>query len=93
MCLARDRDRMTYPRPSLRSATSVATLLNTLEAERHARGALLFALVGDLRAAMSDRIPASTSHLLARAERGEVGETEFEALLDELRAYVRGAAA
>jgi hypothetical protein len=83
---------MTYSRPSLRSTTNVEVLLNTLEAERHARGALLVAFVDELRAAMMDRAPESTRVLLARAERGEMGEPEFRELLDELRAFVRTAA-
>jgi len=83
---------MTYPRPSLRSTTSVAVLLNTLEAERHQRGALLVAFVDELRAAMTDQAPESTRDLLARAERGEMAEPDFQTLLDELRAFVQTAA-
>lgn len=83
---------MTFPPPSLRSTANLEVLLNTLEAERHARGALLVAFVDELRAATMDRAPESTRELLKRAERGEMGEPEFRMLLDELRAFARTAA-
>jgi hypothetical protein len=66
--------------------TSVAALINTLEHERHARGALLEAFAEDLRAYIAGRAPAATRERLARAERGELQDAEYALLLDELRA-------
>ncbi len=84
---------MTYSRPGLRSTTSVEAVLNTLEHERYARGALLVAFLDDLRAVASDdRAPDSTRDLLARAEKGEMKDGEWTTLLEELRAIVRRAA-
>lgn len=85
---------MTYSRPGLRSTTSVEAVLNTLEHERYARGALLVAFLDELRAvAGDDRAPESTRDLLARAEKGdEIKDAEWRALLEELRAVVRSAA-
>ncbi len=72
------------------SRTHVATLLNTLAHERHAREALLVAFADELRAAIPERAPESTRTLaaLARAERGEMDETGFAELLQDLRTIV-----
>jgi len=83
---------MTFTRPGLHS-TNLEAVLNTLEHERYARGALLSAFLDDLRAlANDDRAPESTRDLLARAETGEMKDAEFEMLLHELRAVARNAA-
>ena len=83
---------MTFSRPGLHS-TSLEAVLNTLEHERYARGALLVAFLDELRAlANDDRAPDSTRDLLARAESGEMKDAEFETLLHELRAVARNAA-
>jgi len=66
--------------------TSVAALLNTLEHERHARGALLGAFAEELRSYVAGRASQATRERLARAERGELHEAEVALLLDELRA-------
>ena len=62
-------------------------MLNTLEHERHAKGALLHAFADDLEA-LSERAPASTRTLLARAKAGALTEEEIPVLLDALRASV-----
>ncbi len=83
---------MTLSRPGLHS-TSLEAVLNTLEHERYAREALLAAFLDELRAlANDDRAPESTRDLLARAETGEMKDTEFQTLLHELRAVARTAA-
>lgn len=83
---------MTFSRPGLHS-TSLEAVLNTLEHERYARGALLVAFLDELRAlANDDRAPDSTRDLLARAESGEMKDAEFDTLLHELRAVARNAA-
>ena len=83
---------MTFTRPGLHS-TNLEAVLNTLEHERYARGALLSAFLDDLRAlANDDRAPESTRDLLARAETGEMKDAEFQTLLHELRAVARNAA-
>jgi hypothetical protein len=66
--------------------TSVAALINTLEHERHARGALLGAFAEELRAYIAGRAAPATRERLARAERGELQDAEYALLLDELRA-------
>jgi hypothetical protein len=83
---------MTFSRPGLHS-TNLEAVLNTLEHERYARGALLAAFLDDLRElASDDRAPESTRDLLARAATGEMKDAEFTTLLDELRAVARNAA-
>ncbi|MDF2694711.1 MAG: hypothetical protein K0S65_3094 [Labilithrix sp.] len=78
-------------RPGLRN-TNVEAVLNTLEHEKHARGALLVAFLEELREAVTDRAPESTRDLLALAERGEMGDAEFSTLLAEVRAVIRAVA-
>lgn len=75
------------------SRTNVSTVLNTLEHERHARGALVSAFAADLRAAIPESAPESTRTLakLARAERGEIEDAELAELLNELRHIVEAA--
>lgn len=63
-------------------------MLNTLEHERHAKGALLHAFADDLGEAMSETAPESTRTLLARAKAGSLTDAEIPVLLDELRASV-----
>ena len=63
-------------------------MLNTLEAERHTRGAVLVALLDELRAATRGLVPASTRELLTRAETIELTESEYAVLLNELRDVV-----
>lgn len=67
-------------------------LLNTLEHERHARRGLLVALLEEMGTSVADRAPESTRDLLARAESGKMADAEWNALLRELRAFVRTAA-
>ena len=76
------------------SRTNVSTVLNTLENERYARGALVAAFAGELRAAIPDRAPESTRTLakLAKAEREEINEQELAELITDLRAMVEQAA-
>lgn len=75
-------------RPGLRSSTSFEAMLNTIEHERHAKGALLHAFASDLGESMSESAPESTRTLLARAKDGSLTEEEIPVLLDELRASV-----
>ena len=75
-------------RPTLRNTTSVRAMLNTLEHERYARGAVLVAFLQDLRAELTESAPESTRELLARAERGELDEVEVGVLLEEIRALL-----
>lgn len=76
------------------SRTNVTTVLNTLEHERYARGALVAAFADELRAAIPERAPESTRTLakLAKAERGEIDEHDFEELLTDLRSIAEQAA-
>jgi hypothetical protein len=66
--------------------SSIAALINTLEHERHARGALLEAFADELHAYLAGRASPATRERLARAGRGELQEAEYAQLLDELRA-------
>ena len=75
-----------------RSATLEA-VLNTIEHERHARGALVQAFADELDAAVSERAPDSTRRLLARARIGSLADAEIPTLLDEVRATLRLVAA
>jgi hypothetical protein len=90
--MPREPNPMMQSRPSFRVTTNVEVLLNTLEHERHARGALLVAFASELRMVMTGRASAVARDLLAQAERGEMGDEEYRLLLAELRALVRAAA-
>lgn len=74
--------------------SSLTTVLNTLEHERHARGALIAAFANELRAAIPERAPESTRTLaaIAKAEAGEIDENEYEGLLSDLRTLAHQAA-
>lgn len=75
-----------------RSAT-VEAVLNTIEHERHARGALVEAFADELTEAVSDVAPESTRQLLAKARMGSLPDGEIPTLLDEVRASLRAVAA
>ena len=81
-------------RCKMSSRTKVTTVLNTLEHERHARGALIAAFANELRAAITQRAPESTRTLeaIARAEAGEIDDDDFEGLLSDLRSLADRAA-
>jgi hypothetical protein len=76
------------------SRTKVTAVLNTLEHERYARGALLAAFAEELRASIPERAPESTRTLanLAKAEAGEIDEEGFAELLTDLRTFANRAA-
>lgn len=82
---------MMQPAPNsyTRRNLSLRSLLNTLETERYRKQAVLSALLDELRRAMSDRATASVCELMTRAEHGGLTDSEYAALLDEIRAVVR----
>jgi hypothetical protein len=87
LALRRNRSKMS-------ARTKVTTVLNTLEHERHARGALIAAFANELRAAIPERAPESTRTLaaIAKAEAGEIDEHDFEGLISALRSIAQQAA-
>lgn len=75
------------------SRTTVTAVLNTLEGERHARGALIAAFAADLRAAIPEAAPESTRSLaaIAKAEAGDLDDHAIAELLTDLRSMTRAA--
>ena len=74
-----------------RSRTGIDALLNTIEHEKHARGALLVAFAKDLRSALPPKALESTRDLFASAERGEATDADVSTLLSRLRALSHAA--
>jgi hypothetical protein len=73
---------------SIRRDTLVETLLNSLEAERYMRGALLRTIVDELTGDEGlEAAVAAASALLA--DLGTIGEAQFAARIDVLRHLVR----
>jgi hypothetical protein len=76
---------------SMRRETIVETLLNSLEAERYVRGALLSTIIDELRDAGLDTAAAGARALLEGLERGLLGESDFVTCVENLRALVHSA--
>src|SRR5687768_16427515 len=87
-------DRRTQHRPQQQPAprTMLVSLLNTLEAERHVRAALLVEVVAELGRDPRDRRALRRAQaLLDRVEQGAISDAEFADGLHRLRvAALRG---
>ncbi|MDB5213657.1 MAG: hypothetical protein JWO86_1584 [Myxococcaceae bacterium] len=79
---------------SIERATSVETLLNTLEAERYVRGPLLATIVDELSADAGLEIAAAAARAILDGLRaGAFGESEFVARVSALRDLVQALSA
>jgi hypothetical protein len=79
---------------SIRKASIVETLLNTLEAERYVRGPLLATIVDELSADAGLEIAAEAARaILQGLQSGTLRESEFGARVSALRDLVQALAA